>query len=104
MILYNVTISIDVAVKDTWIAWMRTTHIPEVLETKCFSECRFSRVHGEEDNGETYAVTYVCASMEVYDHYQQEFAFGLQSKTAALFSGKFAAFRTVLTVVEEFKA
>jgi hypothetical protein len=103
MILYNVTISIDVAVKDKWMDWMRATHIPEVLATKCFTECRFSRVHGEEDNGETYAVTYVAEDMETYNHYQQEFALGLQTKTAALFAGKFAAFRTVLTVVEEFK-
>jgi hypothetical protein len=104
MVLYNVTISIDVSVKDKWLNWMRTSHIPEVMATGCFTESRISRVHGEEENGDTYAVTYLCPSMEMYDHYQSVHAPALQRQTVELFSGKFAAFRTLLSVVEQFDA
>ena len=36
MILYNVTVSIDVKKADEWLHWMRTKHIPDVMATSCF--------------------------------------------------------------------
>ena len=52
MVIYNVTVSIDQAVANEWLSWMRTQHIPDVLQTGCFLECRLSRVNGEEEGGE----------------------------------------------------
>ena len=49
MLIYNVTVSIDQAVEHDWLSWMRGTHIPDVLHTGCFLECRLSRVNGEEE-------------------------------------------------------
>jgi hypothetical protein len=103
MILYNVTISIDPQVSSEWLEWMRSEHIPEVLATNCFTESRISRVNGEEEGGETYSVMYFAASKELYDEYNLKFAPELQHKHTKKFQGKFAAFRTVLDVIEEFK-
>ena len=102
MILYNVTVSIDPAIKEEWLTWMRSTHIPDVMATGHFKESRICRVHGEEEGGVTYAVTYLCYSEERYEVYQKEHAPRLQQEHAALFSGKFDAFRTLLSVIEEF--
>lgn len=102
MILYNVTVSIDPAVKDEWLNWMRSTHIPDVMATGHFKESRICRVHGEEEGGETFAITYLCYSEEHYNTYQQEHAPRLQQDHITRFSGKFAAFRTLLSVIEEF--
>lgn len=102
MILYNVTVSIDPGVREEWLDWMRSTHIPDVMATGHFKESRISRVHGEEEGGETYAITYLCYSEERYLIYQQEHALRLQQEHTARFSGKFAAFRTLLSVIEEF--
>jgi hypothetical protein len=102
MILYNVTVSIDPAVKEEWLDWMRTTHIPDVMATGHFKESRISRVHGEEEGGETFAITYLCFSEERYQEYQREHAPRLQQHHIERFSGKFAAFRTLLSVIEEF--
>ena len=55
MILYNVTVSIDNSVHEDWLQWMRSIHIPQVMETGCFIESRISRVHGEEEGGMTFA-------------------------------------------------
>ena len=103
MVLYNVTVSIDAQVHEDWLNWMRTVHIPEVLETGCFIESRISRVHGEEEGGLTFAITYLSPSQELYDKYQAEFAPALQADHTNKYSGKFAAFRTTLSVIEEFK-
>ena len=103
MFLYNVTISIDEQIENEWIQWMKNIHIPEVLNTGCFIESRLSRVNGEEDGGLTYAITYLAPSEEMYLHYQKQFAPELQKKHTDKFSGKFAAFRTTLSVIHEFK-
>ena len=40
MIIYNVTISIDKEMEKTWIDWMKSTHIPDVMNTGMFLDCK----------------------------------------------------------------
>jgi len=103
MILYNVTVSIDASAESDWLVWMKSKHIPDVIATGCFIEGRLSRVHAEEAGGLTYAVSYVAPSQEKYDEYQEKFAPKLQQEHTQRYSGRFAAFRTMMTIVEEFK-
>lgn len=103
MILYNVTVSIDPVIAEDWVNWMRSNHIPDVMATGCFVESRISRVHGEEEGGVTYAITYLSLNQEKMDEYQQQHAPLLQKDHAERYAGKFAAFRTILSVIEEFK-
>ncbi len=103
MILYNVTVSIDDDIQEEWLDWMKKKHIPDVMNTNCFLECRISRVHGEEEGGKTYAISYIAPSKEKYDEYQEKHAEKLQQEHSEKFKDKFAAFRTLLTVLEEFK-
>ncbi|MGE5521009.1 MAG: DUF4286 family protein, partial [Candidatus Dadabacteria bacterium] len=44
MIIYNVTTKINASVADSWLRWMQQEHIPEVMDTGCFSEYRFARL------------------------------------------------------------
>lgn len=104
MILYNVTVSIDPAVAEDWLAWMRSTHIPDVMATGCFEESRISRVQGEEEGGLTYAITYLAADELALSSYQKDHAPRLQKEHKARYEGQFAAFRTLLTVIEEFRS
>jgi len=103
MILYNVTVSIDEQIHEDWLDWMKSKHIPDVMATGCFIESRISRVHGEEEGGKTFAVSYLCKTQKEYDRYQEEHAAVLQQDHSGRYGGKFAAFRTLLTVLEEFK-
>ena len=103
MILYNVTVSIDTNIHEEWLAWMRSTHIPQVMETGCFLESRISRVNGEEEGGMTFAITYLSPSAEIFEKYDKEHAPLLQADHSKRYAGKFAAFRTTLSVIEEFK-
>ena len=103
MFLYNVTVSIDPVIADDWLDWMRVQHIPAVLQTGCFLESRLSRVNGEEDGGCTYSVMYLAPDQTALDQYQTEFAPALQQDHAARYAGRFAAFRTTLQLIAEFK-
>ena len=104
MVLYNVTVSIDESIHEDWLDWMRSTHIPDVMATGCFIESRISRVHGKEENELTFAITYLSPSQDKLDEYNEHHASVLQSEHASKYNGKFAAFRTLLTVLDEFKS
>lgn len=102
MIIYNVTVSIDHDVHDSWVAWMSEVHIPDVMKTGMFIEARFSRILAEEDGGKAYSIQYLTESQEKLDYYNQHFAPVLQNQHTAKFAGKFVAFRTLLRVDKTF--
>ena len=103
MILYNVTVNIDSNFHLDWTEWMKEVHIPEVMATGCFKDARLSRIQGEEEGGMTFSIMYFAPSQELYDKYLTNFAPRLQEEHARRYQGKFAAFRTVLDVIEVFK-
>lgn len=100
MILYNVTVNIDHEVKAEWFEWMNSHHIPDVMATGLFEECRFTKVIAEDDGGETYSIQYLCPNMESFMTYQNEHASRLQKEHTEKYQGKFAAFRTMLEVMK----
>ena len=99
MILYNVTISIDAAVEEEWLQWMKEIHIPDVMNTGVFIDNKICRIHAEEEDGKSYSIQYLAKSWNEYNQYQEQFALKLQQEHTLKFSGKFAAFRTILEVV-----
>jgi hypothetical protein len=101
-VIYNVTVSIDPVVEKEWVEWMRTVHIPEVIATGCFLEGRMSKMNNEEAGACTYAMTYVAYSDEHLAEYQRVHAQALQKDHSAKFEGRFAAFRSTLSVIEHF--
>lgn len=102
MVLYNVTVSLDPEIQEEWTTWMREIHIPEVIATGCFNEARLSKIHSNEGDP-SFSIMYYSPSQELYDSYQKQYAPEMQKKHTEKFGGKFAAFRTLLHVIEEFK-
>jgi hypothetical protein len=97
MILYNVTINIDPEVHDEWLQWMKSRHIPDVLETGLFIEGKLMRVlSAEPGEGHTYSVQYLLESMEHYREYEEKHADSLRKEHTKRYQNKFVAFRTLL--------
>ena len=101
MILYNVTVSIDDDIHDEWLSWMRSVHIPDVMKTGMFVENRFLKIHAYEEGGKSYSIQYLARNMADYERYQDEFAPALQAEHTQRYRGKFAAFRTILEMVDQ---
>lgn len=100
MIIYNVTVNVEHDVHDEWLAWMRQTHIPEVLSCGIFTESRMFKILGDEESGGTsYAIQYLCPTLNDYHRYRDEFAPALQKAALDKFKDKFVAFRTLLETV-----
>ena len=100
MILYNVTSSLEPSIADEWLDYMRTSHMPEVMETGFFIKSQLLRLLNEEDDGITYAAQYYCLSLEHLNEYQTICAPALRADMEKHFGGKFVSFRTLLEVVE----
>jgi len=98
MILYNVTCSMESELAEEWLLWMKTVHIPEVMETGCFTEYKIMKVltNAEDDAGVNFAIQYTAVSMQDYENYRASFAPALQRKTAEKYGDRIMAFRTLL--------
>jgi len=102
MILYNVTVKIMIAFREDWEKWMRETHIPDVMDTGFFTEYKMSRILGEdEDQGVTFAIQYLCPSMEKFQEYQEKHAKRLQADHSKKYHNKYVAFRTLMEVIQQ---
>lgn len=99
MYIYNVTLSVDKAVHDEWLKWMQEVHMPDVMKTKCFVDCRMLKVLNVEDEGVTYSAQYTFLEMSDMEEYQASHAPRLQKDALDKFKDKFVAFRTLLEIL-----
>jgi hypothetical protein len=101
MILYIVSVQIHDSTHDDWLAYMRHTHIPDVLATGCFTKCLLCKVLQPENDGQTiaYCIQYFCPSLADYDRYRTDFAPALQQDHTHRFPAKFTASRQVLEIL-----
>ena len=100
MIVYNVTVKIDLDVHDLWLRWMKEEHVPRVMETGCFIENKIYRIMQEDETeGITYAFQYFANSIGDYFDYKNNHAEALQRESLDMFPEKYTAFRTILKEV-----
>ncbi len=99
MIIYNVTVNIENDVREEWLQWMKTKHIPDVMATGYFLENKICKVLIDEEQGTTYSIQYTCSSMDDLKEYQAKHAPRLQKEVTDKYANKFVAFRTLLEIV-----
>jgi Domain of unknown function (DUF4286) len=100
MIVYNITIKIDPDIKEEWLQWQITEHIPEVMNTRLFTEYKFYKLlEQEEDESVTYVVQYFSFTAAHLEEYLQKYAPTLREKAFAKWGNKFIAFRTTMELV-----
>lgn len=99
MIVYNVTVKIEHDIHDDWMSWMKSKHIPDVLNTGLFVDNKIMKVLVDEEDGVTYSIQYRVESWEKLKDYQDNHAPALQKEHTTRYEGKFVAFRTLLEEV-----
>ena len=101
MIIYSVTITIERSIESEWVDWMNRVHIPDVLRTNCFTECRTYKAVGSEGEDPVYVLQYQCRSIEEYHRYRDNFAPALQKEHSDRFAGRFRGSRQLLEEVAQ---
>ncbi|MBG9375237.1 DUF4286 family protein [Panacibacter sp. DH6] len=100
MIIYNVTTHVDHSVHDAWLKWMQEEHIPEVLNTGCFTNHQLVKLlETDETEGITYAVQYYADSKAAYNRYTSIYAARLRQAVADKWGDKTVGFRSLMQVV-----
>lgn len=101
MILYNVTVNVESDLEEEWIAWMKEVHIPEVLDTGCFTGHKFLKLMNKspEEEETTYAIQYFAEGISNLNYYLENHASTLQKKTIDRYQYRCIAFRTFLEEV-----
>ncbi len=100
MLIYNVTIKIDKHAEAEWLQWMKTIHIPDMMNIKMFVASLICKLLEEPDEeGSTYLFQYECENMEKLDEYLEKFAPALRADALQRFKDKFVASRTVMEIV-----
>lgn len=99
MILYNITVAVDDAIHDDWLKWMKEIHIPEVMATKRFSDCKMFKVLLNKEDATSYSIQYFTESMAELQLYQALHAEELRKKHLQMFGDNAVSFRTVLEEV-----
>jgi len=101
MLLYNVTVTVDLDIYKDWERWMRDTHIPDVMSTGMFLSYRMCRLVGHDHaDAEIFTVQYLVKDMAHLVRYQEEYAPELQRQHRDRYEGKYAAFRSLMEVVD----
>ena len=96
MILYNVTVNVDKSIEQDWLQWMKTTHIPEVMQSNMFDSYKIFRLLVNEEQGNTYAVQYFAKSVQKVLTFQANYGEAMQQKVYQRYGDKALDFRTML--------
>ena len=100
MIIYNVTIKIANAIHTDWLQWLKEVHIPDVVQTGCFTHAVILRLlETDETEGPTYAIQYFAESKGLYNNYIENHAALMRQKSFDEWGDQFIAFRSVMQVV-----
>ena len=101
MFIYNVTVKVDTGIADEWLQWMKEKHIPEVMQTGCFTKHHIILLLEIDDtDGPTYAIQYHANTMNDYTNYINKYAEELRQKTFNEWGNKVFAFRTLMKIVQ----
>jgi hypothetical protein len=101
MIIYNVTIKIEQSIADQWLQWLLNEHIPDIMQTGCFSSHKVVRLlEVDESEGPTYAIQYHADSKADYNRYIETHATSMRQKAFDKWGNRFIAFRSVMQVVQ----
>jgi hypothetical protein len=101
MFIYNVTVKVDTSIADAWLQWLLNEHIPDVMQTRCFTDNRVVRLLEVDDSeGPTFAIQYHAASRADYNRYAELHAAEMRRRSFEKWNEKFMAFHSVMQVVK----
>lgn len=98
MIIYSVTVSIELDIEHEWLEWMQSKHLTDVMNTGYFNNYRFHKIMEPivDPDRVSYNTLYEVDSLEKLDLYQKEAASQLQQEHQDRFGDQALAIRVVL--------
>jgi hypothetical protein len=93
MIIYNVTTKVHETIHDAWLHWLKSEHIPAILDTGCFTTVTIARLLEVDDvEGPTYTVQYRAESKAQYNKFIEQYSAGLSKVSFNKWGDRFISF------------
>lgn len=99
MVIYNVTVGVDLDIEMEWLQWMINEHAPKLVETGYFNSFDVFKVLSHQDEGASYSIQYKSDSLDKVEKYLAEEAPALMKEHMNKYRNKHVAFRTLLEKV-----
>ena len=100
MFIYNITFKVHNDIHEPWLQWIKTKHIQDILDTKCFTKHQFVRLLEVDDSeGPTYALQFYADSKADYNRYIEIHAPKLRQESQDKWGDGFIGFRSLMQVV-----
>ena len=78
---YEVSMHVDSSIAEEWVEWMRTEHIPDVMQTGVFQSCQFLRViEPAMDGHDSFRITYEAKNLSAIQEYRIALSPALRDK------------------------
>lgn len=100
MLIYNVTVKVDLSIHELWLKWLQDIYIPEILGTGCFVKHQLLHLLELDDQeGITYAIQYYAESKANYNRYVSLYQQGFLQQEKSAWGNKTVHFATIMEVV-----
>ncbi|MEO0000129.1 MAG: hypothetical protein RL766_175 [Bacteroidota bacterium] len=101
MIIYNITYAVPHPIRESWLEWIYTEHIPEILATGCFQRHSLLQLlEVDESEFRTYALQLHATTESDYRTYLQQFASPLRKRASDKWGEQVIGFRTLMSVLQ----
>jgi hypothetical protein len=101
MFIYNVTVKVEAQIAEDWLQWLLNEHVPNIMQTKCFTDYRVVRLLEVNDSeGPTYAIQYYAQSKADYNRYIEIHSSKMHQLSLQKWAEKSVAFESVMEVVK----
>lgn len=97
MLLYNITVAIDVVEESRWVPWMKGELIPFMAASGLIKESRLYKVVTHDDpQTASYCIQYLFESSQDLSRYVSEYAPIFIQQLKTIFPDRHAVFQTLL--------
>jgi hypothetical protein len=101
MVIYNVTVKVELPIADPWLQWLLNEHIPSIMKTNCFIDYKVVRLLEVDDSeGPTYAIQYYAQSKADYNRYMEIYGSKMDRISFEKWGEQFIAFGSIMEVVK----
>jgi len=100
MIIYNITTKVDVSIAGEWLTWIKDEHIPDLINTGCFTKAAILKLLDVDDSdGPTYAIQFFTEKISMYNLYISKYAGIMRQRSFEKWGNKFIAIRSLMEFV-----
>ena len=101
MFIYNVTVNVDWSIHDAWLQWILREHMPEMVNTGCFTHSQLLRLlEADEIDGPTYTAQYFAETKSDYNRYVEIYSPAIRQKYFDKWGDNVVAFRSLMEIVQ----